>query len=243
MSGEAPSGRELENPEREQRVFDESDLVPISRLADLEFCERRAALHLIEMAWEDNIHTAAGSVMHEHAHGDDLVEKRGNTVIVRGLWLRSMRLGLSGKADILELHRVDDCDTAGTSIHGHQGHWRVYPVEYKPGRLKQQRSFQIQLCAQALCLEEMLNTNITSGAIYYGKTRRRLEIVFDTKLRQDTEMAIQRLHELIRSGVTPPAEYSKKCKNCSLIDSCLPKTTGRKGSVENYLKKVVANPP
>ncbi len=122
----------------EVRRFGESDLLPISRLADVEFCERRAALHLVEMAWEDNIHTAGGVIMHERVHGDDLSEKRGSTIIARGLWVRSLRYGLAGKADVVEMHRVDDGDLTGAFIRGRVGRWRVYPVEYKPGRLQQQ---------------------------------------------------------------------------------------------------------
>lgn len=241
MSGEELPSVGLEGREAGGQVFEESDLLPISRLADIEFCERRAVLHLIEMTWEDNVHTAEGSIMHDCVHGDDRPEKRGNLIIVRGLWLRSLRLGLSGKADVVELHRADNGDAMGVSIQGHRGFWRVYPVEYKPGQLKQQRSFQIQLCAQALCLEEMLKCSVTEGAIYYGKPHRRLPVMFDQRLRTETEQLCRRLHELVQTGKTPPARYEKKCKSCSLFDICMPRVTQGSKSVSKYLARMLGD--
>lgn len=225
----------------EERPFNESDLLPISRLADFEFCERRAALHLIEVAWEDNVHTVGGTIMHERAHGDETPEKRGEMIVVRSLWLRSFRLGMVGKADVVELHRTDDSDTAGAIVFGHRGRWRVYPVEYKPGRLQQQMSFQIQLCAQAFCLEEMLGVAVPTGAIYYGKPRRRLVVAFDESLRATTCEMVRRLHELVDSGKTPQARYEKKCDNCSLFSVCMPKVTGARRSVKGYMATALAN--
>jgi len=220
--------------------YTESDLLPVSRLADIEYCERRAALHLIEMVWEDNVHTAEGTILHERAHSDDTPEKRGDLIVVRGLWIRSFRLGLAGKTDIVELHRVSDDDAAGASIPGHRGRWRVYPVEYKPGRLREQRSFQIQLCAQALCLEEMLSTTIARGAIYYGQPRRRLDVELDEALRATTEQAARRLHELFDSRLTPPAKYEKRCKSCSLLDLCMPQLRKPGRSALRYIAEATA---
>ena len=241
MSEEELPGVGLEGRKAGGQAFEESDLLPISRLADIEFCERRAALHLIEMTWEDNAHTAEGSIMHDYVHGDDKPEKRGDLVILRGLWLRSLRLGLSGKADVVELHRTDNSDAMGVSIQGHCGLRRVYPVEYKPGRLKQQRSFQIQLCAQALCLEEMLGCSISEGALYYGKPHRRLTVAFDHELRMETEQLCVRLHEIFQTGRTPPARYEKKCKSCSLFDVCMPKVTDASKSVSKYLTRMIGD--
>ena len=223
----------------EERLFSESELLPVSRLADIEFCERRAALHLIEMTWEDNVHTAGGSIMHEHVHADQPPEKRGSVITVRGLWVRSLHYGLAGKADVVEMHRVDDTDDSGAVICGHHGRWRVYPVEYKPGRLQQQMSFQIQLCAQAICLEEMLDCAVPEGAIYYGKPRRRLSVIFDDALREKTREAARRLHELVASGRTPQARYEKKCEKCSLFSTCMPKVTGACRSVRGYIAKAI----
>ena len=227
----------------EELLFDESDLLPISRLADIEFCERRAALHLVEMTWEDNVHTAGGSIMHERVHADQPPEKRGDVITVRGLWVRSLHYGLAGKADVVEMHRVEGSDVSGIAIPGHQGRWRVYPVEYKPGRLQQQLSFQIQLCAQAICLEEMLRCSIPEGAIYYGKPRRRLAVLFDSALREHTLAATSRLHKLVAAGLTPQARYEKKCDKCSLLSFCIPKVTGARRSVQGYMAKGIDQKP
>lgn len=220
------------------QLFDETDLLPLSRLADIEFCERRAALHLIEMTWEDNVHTAEGTIMHRHVHGDDSSEKRGDLIVLRGLWLRSLRLGLTGKADVVELHRTDEKDSEGISIVGHKGSWRVYPVEYKPGRMRPQRSFEIQLCAQAICLEEMMHCQVPEGALFYGKNRRRKVVFFDKALRRETGDAAKRLQELIRSGVTPPAKYEKKCDKCSLLHLCLPDKLANSKSARQYVESI-----
>jgi len=222
-----------------QRVFKESDMLPLSRLPDIEFCERRAALHLIEMVWKDNIHTAEGSVMHERVHGDDTPENRGDLIIVRGLRLRSLRLGLCGKADVVELHRSGDNNAMGGSVPGHSGRWIVYPVEYKPGRVKKQRSFQIQLCAQAMCLEEMLDCVIPCGALFHGKTRRRQDVEFDMDLRKEVEDTSARLHELVASGVTPKAVYGDRCKHCSLCEFCMPKIMASGRSAKDYLLRAL----
>jgi CRISPR-associated exonuclease Cas4 len=219
------------------QTYSDADLLPLSRLADLEFCERRAALHLIEMVWEDNVHTAEGTVMHERVHGEDVPEKRGNLIILRGLWLRSRRLGLYGKTDVVELHRTVKDDPIGTNIFGLKSCWRVYPVEYKPGRMRHQQSFLIQLCAQAICLEEMLGCTVPEGALFYGQPRRRKEVQFDERLRKETEEAAERLHALVDDGRTPPARYEKKCDNCSLLHICMPKVAAEGKNVRRYIAR------
>ena len=164
--------------------------------------------------------------MHEHVHeeGD---ESRGDVRIERGVSLRSLRLGLIGKADIVEYHRQDD------------GTWQAFPVEYKRGKPKPDHSDKIQLCAQALCLEEMLSASIPTGALFYGKTRRRLDVDFDEALRQETEAAAIKTHELIDAGITPAPVYSKRCESCSLVAECMPKTIQKNRSVKSYLKRML----
>lgn len=242
--------------------YSESDLLPLSRLADMEYCERRAALHLVEQVWEENVHTALGTAQHGVVHETTGTESRGDLRITRGLMIHSFRLGLIGKADVVEFRqRLEDNDPFPTIIGQSSvskylrtincnpltgkieyvclpdvaGWWSVMPVEYKPGRLKQQRSFQVQLCAQALCLEEMLGVAINSGAIFYGRPRRRLEVSISDDLRKDTEVLAQRLHELYDAGVTPPAVYGKKCKSCSLLETCQPKATGSRTAAGRYV--------
>lgn len=202
------------------------ELVPISALTQYTYCPRRCALIHVEQIWTENRFTAEGRIMHEHVH-DEGDESRGDVRIERGASLRSLRLGLIGKADVVEYHRQAD------------GTWQAFPVEYKRGKPKIDESDKIQLCAQALCLEEMLNASIPAGALFYGKTRRRLDVDFDEALRQETEAAAIKTHELIDAGITPAPVYAKRCESCSLMAECLPKTIQKKRTVESYLKRML----
>jgi len=167
--------------------------------------------------------------MHERVHEQDR-ESRGNVRIEYGLPLRSLKLGLSGKADVVEFHRLS------------KEIWQPFPVEYKRGKPKLDHCDVIQLCAQAICLEEMLSISIPKGAIFYGKTRRRLDVTFDDKLCEETEEAARGAHQLIKSGKTPLPVYGKRCESCSLIHECLPKTIEKGTSVSRYLKRMVSMP-
>lgn len=233
-----------------QEGFSQDDLIPISSIADLVFCERRAALHFLEGTWEENLFTAEGHILHDKTHETDC-EMRRNIRIVRGLRLRSLRLGLSGVADVVEFHRLDSSfceDTpngdmpAGVALPEVSGFWKPFPVEYKRGRLKHERSFEVQLCAQALCLEEMLSAQIASGALFYGKSMRRRDVEFTYELRHETEVAARRMHDLIALGRTPPPIYEKRCDSCSLIGECLPKTIQKRRSVKTYLTRILGEP-
>lgn len=207
-------------------MYSEDDLLQLSALQHFIFCERQCALIHIEQIWMENFFTAQGRVMHERAHSEK-TESRGNVRVEFGISLRSLKLGLIGKADVIEFHRDS------------QGQWCPLPVEVKRGKNKLNNSDKVQLCAQALCLEETLNTTIKSGAIYYGKERRRTDVEFDTALRQETEETAQRVHVLIESGQTPKAVYKKECDSCSLIGYCLPKTMQKSKSVKNYLSEII----
>lgn len=237
----------MNKPEPE-RFFAEDDLLPVSALADLVFCQRRAALHHIEGIWNDNVFTVEGTFLHNKTHDESPTETRGDLRIARGLRLRSLRLGLSGKADVVEFHRVAESSlsidplqqstkTGGVVLPGISGLWQLFPVEYKRGRLRREEGYEIQLCAQALCLEEMLKAEVYAGAVYYGRPRRRLDVTFSAELRAETEDAVARLHRLVRGGKTPIARYEKKCDSCSMIHLCLPKTTGSRRSVGHYLSQ------
>ncbi|MDY6990035.1 MAG: CRISPR-associated protein Cas4 [Thermodesulfobacteriota bacterium] len=214
-------------------MFNEDDLLPVSALSHLLFCERRAALIHIEQAWVENLFTAEGRIMHERVHEADR-ESRGDVRIEYGMPLRSLRLGLIGIADVVEFHRP-----AERMPEGEEGRWQPFPVEYKRGKPKSDNCDKVQLCAQALCLEEMLGVDIPCGALFYGRTRRRKDVEFDLALRDETEGAAKRLHALIEAGQTPPPSYSPKCKSCSLFDTCLPKTVEKGRSVKQYLAKAV----
>jgi CRISPR-associated exonuclease Cas4 len=155
-------------------MFPESSLIPLSALQHLAFCERQCALIHIEQAWEENRLTAEGRLMHERVHEQDS-ESRGDLYIVRGLKLRSLKLGLTGVADVVEFHRGE---TGGVTILGKKGEWRPFPVEYKRGKPKKDSCDEVQLCGQAMCLEEMLGITIGSGALYYGSQHKRHDVAF-----------------------------------------------------------------
>lgn len=224
-------------------MFSEDELLPISALQHLLFCERQWGLIHLEGIWEENRLTAEGRVLHERVHERDS-ESRGDVRIARGLALRSLRLGLVGKADVVEFHRMASTvepatDTAGlpegVALAGVDGLWRPVPVEYKRGRPKKDQCDEVQLCAQALCIEEMLGASVSEGALFYGKPRRRYEVCLDNALRARTEALASRLHTLTAAGQTPRARYEKKCDRCSLIEHCAPKTTGTRRSAQRYL--------
>ena len=179
--------------------------LPISALQHLVFCERQCALIHVEQVWAENQFTAEGQILHEKAH-DGPDEVLAGVRIRRGLHIRSEKLGLSGIADVVEFHPDGS----------------VQPVEYKRGKPKKNASDTVQLCAQAICLEESLDISIETGALFYGQRRRRHECVFDESLRNLTAQAARRLHELIAHGETPPAVRQKKCESCSLLEICMP---------------------
>jgi len=210
-------------------MFSEDELISISALAHFYYCKRRCALIHIEQLWDENRATAEGRIMHEKVHEQDR-ESRGSVRIEYGLPLRSLKLGLIGKADVVEFHRLDK-DT-----------WQPFPVEYKRGKPKVDHCDLIQLCAQAMCLEEMLSVPVLKGAIFYGRTRRRLDAALDDTLRKETEDTAKKTRELIASGLTPPPVYEKRCESCSLMSECLPKTIQKRRSVKTYLTRMLGEP-
>jgi len=219
-------------------MFDEDNLLPISALQHLEFCRRRCALVHVEGLWAENAATAEGRVLHQRAHQAG-AEKSNGIRIARRLRLASRRLGLFGVADIVEFHPLEDNLDAGVALPGLAGRWRPFPVEYKRGPRKREISYFVQLCAQALCLEEMLLAAVPAGALYHGKTRRRQAVAFDEPLRQRTELRVRELHELIAAGRPPPPEPGPKCKHCSLERTCVPKLPPSR-SAQQYLARSLA---
>ena len=166
--------------------------------------------------------------MHERVDRGDSKDM-GRIRVEYGLPLQSRYLGVSGRADVVEFHLKE----------GKKGQWVPFPVEYKRGKPKKNASDKVQLCAQALCLEEMLGHPVEEGALFYGKTRRRLDVVFDEALRQLTFETAQKVHDLINSGITPAARYEKKCDTCSFLNLCLPKAIGKKRKVSAWLADIV----
>jgi CRISPR-associated exonuclease Cas4 len=196
----------------------EDDALPISGLQHLAFCPRQWALIHLEQVWVENVRTAEGRLLHERA---DLPgeSRRASVRTVRGMWLRSERLHLTGRADIVEFQPDP------------------YPVEYKRGKSKPNDCDTVQLCAQALCLEEMLRLEIPRGAIFYGNPRRRLEVVFAPDLRASTEELAATMHRLYRSRVTPAALPGPYCRNCSLVHVCLPQATAHVDSAARWVAR------
>ena len=184
----------------------------------------------MERQWAENARTAEGHVFHETAHHGPESEARGDLLILRGLRVASPTLRLGGVCDVVEFHR----SPSGVSLAGREGLWLPYPVEYKKGSDQTKESDEVQLCGQALCLEEMLCCQIPEGSLFYGETRRRTRVAFDGTLRQRT---LDLLHELLGymdRGYTPGAKLHKGCNACSLRDICLPKLS-RAPSVADYV--------
>jgi len=204
------------------------DLLPLSALQHLLYCERQCALIHVEGVWVENRFTAEGRLLHERSDAGG-TEVRGDVRIARGLGLRSERLGLIGRADVVELHRVAGEGSEGVALPGVEGRWRPVPVEYKRGRAKKGSEDRVQLCAQGLCLEEMLGVDIPEGALFYGKTRRRKDVEFDRALREETERAARRVHELVAAASVPPPVADERCERCSLLDVCMPFAPERSG--------------
>ncbi len=218
--------------------YSEEELLPISALQHLAFCRRQCALIHLDRLWSENRLTAEGRVLHDRVHQRG-VERRGENVLVRGLHLRSLTLGVTGIADMVEFLAAGSGVGDSVRLPGRRGRWRPHPVEYKRGRPKKGPADRIQLCAQALCLEEMLSTRLSAGALFYGRTKRRAEVVFDSALRSATTAAARDLHALVKSGELPPAKPGKKCDRCSLMSDCLPEVSARDNAASRYLSAII----
>jgi CRISPR-associated exonuclease Cas4 len=189
-------------------MADAIDTVLISALNQYVFCPRRCALMHIEGVWSDNAHTVTGSLLHSHTD-EPGYETDGDVVLLRGLPLYSTRYGIAGKADIVELRNGEPT-----------------PVEYKKGKRRQFDNDDVQLCAQAFCLEEMFACQVPAGYIYHAASRRRREVLFDWRLRAETEKTIESVRNLITEGRVPSAVLMPRCEGCSLRGVCLPELTG-----------------
>lgn len=222
----------------EDSEYGEEALLPLSGLQHLAFCERQFALIHLEGIWADNRLTVLGGQLHERVHAGGR-EVKEDLVVCRAVSVRSLRLGLIGKADVLEFRRLAQSASRGVSLPGAEGCWLPCPVEYKRGSPKITRCDKVQLCAQAMCLEEMLNTSVEEGFIYYGEPRRRQLVTFDADLREETNRLAVRLHELVAARLTPTATYTAKCRACSLLDACMPRKRTHPRSARRYTRGVV----
>lgn len=196
----------------------ERGILMLSGLQHFAYCRRQWALIHVEQQWQENLHTAEGQVFHRRAHDEEQTEVRGDTIIVRGMRVQSERLGISGICDVVEFTRSPD----GIALAGREGRYQVYPVEYKKGAPKEHQADELQLCAQAMCLEEMLLCRIDEGSLFYGEPRRRTRVTFSPELRAQAEQMLGEMHQLDERGYTPRVKRHKGCSACSLKEICLP---------------------
>lgn len=219
-------------------IYQEEDFLQLSGLQHFAFCRRQWALIHIEQQWADNLWTVSGNILHKKAHDSSKREFRGDLLITRGMQIHSASLGISGNCDVVEFYQ----SATGISLPGREGLWQPYPVEYKRGSPKTTDADQLQLCAQGMCLEEMLCCEIPEGAIFYGETRRRELVSFTPKLREQVRSMLTEMHTLYARKYTPKVKPFKSCNACSLRELCLSKLS-RKRSVAEYLRASAEDEP
>lgn len=207
-------------------MYTEDELIMISALQHYVYCPRQCGLIHVDDVWQENLFTTRGNILHEKVD-TDTYETRGDIKTVRGLRIHSLRYGIVGRCDVVEFKRERSATIP-------------YPVEYKSGKPKEDISDLVQLCAQAFCLEEMLDTNIKEGAFFYGSIRRRNKIVITDELRKETERIILSVRAIVESKKIPSAEYTAKCRNCSLQSVCQPKAMNNK-KLKNYLRDLYSS--
>lgn len=204
-------------------MYTEDNFIMISALQHYVYCPRQCGLIHVDDVWSENLFTTRGNILHEKVD-TDTYETRGTKRTVRGFRIHSFNYGITGRCDVVEFIETKDGES-------------IFPVEFKSGEPKNDISDKVQLCAQVLCLEEMLNTEILHGAFFYGKIRRRDIVEIDNELRLQTEKIIFKVREIVSSKKVPLAEYSAKCRNCSLYDICQPKSMNNR-KLKNYLKEL-----
>lgn len=235
-------------------MYNDDQFVPISALQHLVFCERQCALIHVERVWSENALTAEGQLLHKKTN-TARDESQLGVRIARSLDLVSRRLGLIGKSDVVEFKPPTDTSPAArpaaslaTTIRQTSpdrfANWSITPIEYKRGKPKTNRIWgdcdRVQLCAQALCLEEMLSVRIPSGQIFYGEQRRRIDVAFDEPLRAKTEGLCVKLHQLLNQSQLPPPVNDRRCKRCSLIEHCMPEQTQSPNKASRWIERQIA---
>ena len=204
-------------------MYTEDDFIMISALQHYAYCPRQCALIHVEDAWNENLFTVRGNILHEKVD-TDTYETRGALKTIRGLRIHSFRLGIVGRCDVVEFRQSENGEV-------------ILPVEFKSGKPKEDISDKVQLCAQVFCLEEMLNTKISQAAFFYGKIRRRNVIDVDDELRSQTENIIASVREIVSKKIIPSAVYETKCRNCSLQSICQPKAMNKR-KLQRYIKEL-----
>ena len=199
--------------------IEHNDRLPISAIKQYAYCKRRFGLMFIDNEFSDNYKTIEGNILHENVNDPFFNEKRGDKYYSRSVPVYSVKLNLYGVVDIIEFIRDDD----GITIPTHKGLWKINPIEYKNGKPEKSRADNLQLCAQAMCLEEMFSTNISVADIYYGKLRKRINITLTDDLRNTVEQFIYEINHLIEIAIIPEKPDNQNCNLCSLINTCMPK--------------------
>ncbi len=212
--------------------YKEEDYLLLSGIQHFCFCRRQWALIHIENQWQENLQTVEGNIAHINCHDENFTEKRKDLLIVRGLRCYSSTLGITGQCDVVEFYR----DENGCKLHGHRGKWRPYPIEYKRGKSKTIDADRLQLCAQAMCLEQMLNLPIEKGAVFYHETCRREEVLLTNELRETVKKLLLEMHSYYQRGYTPNVKAKYGCNSCSLKDICLPLICKKQNTVDYYDK-------
>lgn len=207
------------------------DYLLISGIQHFSFCRRQWALIHIDNQWEENALTAEGRAMHERVHNNRIITKRNGVITLRAVPISSEKMMISGQCDAIELIPDDN----GIEIYGRSGKWRIHPVEYKRGRSKSDNCDRLQLTAECMCLEEMLTCSIYTGSLFYGQTGHREEVTIDMALRSQLQAMLSEMREYYERSYVPKVKPSKKCKNCSLSNACLPKLM-RKTAVNSYIE-------
>ena len=213
-------------------MYDEDDFLALSGIQHFAFCRRQWALIHVEQQWGENLLTVQGDLLHGRAHDEALRERRGALLIVRGLGVQSRELGLAGKCDVVEFRLADD----GVPLAGEEGLWHVEPVEYKRGKAKPHDADRLQLCAQTMCLEEMLCCDIPEACLYYGATHSREKVALSEELRERARGLSAEMHQLFARRHTPSARPFAGCRSCSLRDRCVPESAKRE-TVSAYVSR------
>jgi CRISPR-associated exonuclease Cas4 len=215
--------------------YQPDELLPLSGIQHFVFCRRQWALIHVERQWQENALTAEGRIMHKRADDPFFTETRKGVITARSVPIASYRLGLAGVCDVVEFTESPD----GVKLTGRMGLYLPAPVEYKRGHEKRDPCDEAQLCAQAICLEEMLSVTIPSGYLYYGETRHRVEVELTTELRELVRNMAEEMHAYFQRGYTPLVKTSKACRSCSLADICLPVLQEKVIPASKYIRQQI----
>ena len=215
--------------------YQPDELLALSGIQHFCFCRRQWALIHIERQWHENVLTVEGKLLHNRVDNPFFTEARKGVIITRSMPVASYRLGLYGVCDVVEFTQSPD----GVNLYGRDGSFQPAPVEYKRGKPKKNRCDEVQLCAQAICLEEMMSIQITFGYLYYGEIRHRVEIELTDELRQLVSKYSEEMHSYFERGYTPKVKPSKACKSCSLEDICMPGLQEMGLTASKYIQKQI----